>query len=123
MVYVLHKNGKPLMPTTKHWYVRFLLKTKNAIVVSTKPFTVRLTYETGDVVQPLCAALDIGRTNIGVAVVNKQGDAVFAANVETRNKDIPKLMEKRKAYRNKHRHYGRRCKRQRRARSKQTEQR
>ena len=120
MVYVLHKNGKPLMPTMKYGYVRFLLKTGKAEVVSVMPFTVRLTYKTSDVVQPLCAALDIGRTNIGVAVVNSKGDAVFATNVETRNKDIPKLMEKRKVYRNKHRRYGRRCKRQRRARSKQT---
>lgn len=38
-VYVLNKDGKPLMPTTRCGHVRYLLKEKKARVVTSKPFT------------------------------------------------------------------------------------
>lgn len=113
-VYVLNKDGKPLMPTTRCGHIRHLLKEKKARVVRTNPFTIKLVYETDDVVQPLYLGIDPGRTNIGVAVVKVDGTAVFTAHLETRNKEIPKLMAKRKEHRQGRRHY-RRCKRQRRA--------
>ena len=68
-VYVLNKDGKPLMPTTRCGHVRRLLKEQKAQVVTSKPFTIQLLYETDDVVQPLYLGIDPGRTNIGVAVV------------------------------------------------------
>ena len=68
-VYVLNKDGKPLMPTTRCGHVRHLLKEQKARVVTSKPFTIQLLYETDDVVQPLYLGIDPGRTNIGVAVV------------------------------------------------------
>lgn len=52
-VYVLNKDGKPLMPTTRCGHVRHLLKEQKARVVTSKPFTIQLLYETNDVVQPL----------------------------------------------------------------------
>lgn len=113
-VYVLNKDGKPLMPTTRCGHIRHLLKEKKARVVRTNPFTIKLVYKTDDVVQPLYLGIDPGRTNIGVAVVKVDGTAVFTAHLETRNKEIPKLMVKRKEHRQGRRHY-RRCKRQRRA--------
>ena len=115
MVYVLHKNGNPLMPTVKHGYVRFLLKHNKATVVSAEPFVIRLNYETGDVTQPLYACLDIGRTNIGVAVVDGSANVSFVAEVVTRNREIPKLMQERKAHRVKHRQTKVRAKKKRRA--------
>ena len=87
-VYVLNKDGKPLMPTTRGGHVRYLLKEKKARVVTSKPFTIQLLYETDDVVQPLYLGIDPGRTNIGVAVVKTDGTAVFTAHLETRNKEI-----------------------------------
>ena len=51
-VYVLNKDGKPLMPTTRCMHVRHLLKNGKARVVKSKPFTIQLLYETDDVVQP-----------------------------------------------------------------------
>ena len=95
-VYVLNKDGKPLMPTTRGGHVRHLLKEQKARVVRAKPFTIQLLYETNDVVQPLYLGIDPGRTNIGVAVVKANGTAVFTAHLETRNKEIPKLMQDRK---------------------------
>ena len=52
-VYVLNKDGKPLMPTTRGGHVRHLLKEQKARVVRAKPFTIQLLYESNDVVQPL----------------------------------------------------------------------
>lgn len=116
-VYVLNKDGKSLMPTTRGGHVRHLLKEQKARVVRTKPFTIQLLYETDDVVQPLYLGIDPGRTNIGVAVVKTDGTAVFTAHLETRNKEIPKLMKKRKDFRRARRTNGRRCRRQRRAKA------
>ena len=116
-VYVLNKDGKPLMPTTRGGHVRHLLKEQKARVVRAKPFTIQLLYETNDVVQPLYLGIDPGRTNIGVAVVKANGTAVFTAHLETRNKEVPKLMQDRKKARRARRTNGRRCRRQRRAKA------
>lgn len=114
-VYVLSKAGKPLMPTTRCGHVRHLLKQKKAKVVATKPFTIQLLYDCPEGVQSLVLGIDPGRTNIGVAVVKEDGEPVFSAEVRTRNKEIPKLMTNRKAFRQAHRRLGRRKVRQRRA--------
>lgn len=119
-VYVLNKDGKPLMPTTRGGHVRHLLKEQQARVVRAKPFTIQLLYATDDIVQPLYLGIDPGRTNIGVAVVKADGTAVFTAHLETRNKEIPKLMKKRRESRRARRTNGRRCSRQRRAKANNT---
>ena len=98
-VYVLSKNGKPLMPTTRCGHVRILLKEKKARVVEKTPFTIQLTYETEEVTQPLILGIDPGRTNIGASAVTEDGESVFIAQLVTRNKDVPKLMQQRKKYR------------------------
>lgn len=116
-IYVLNKDGKPLMPTTRCGHVRRLLKEQKARAVASKPFTIQLLYETDNIVQPLYLGIDPGRTNIGVAVVKADGTAVFTAHLETRNKEIPKLMKKRKDSRRARRTNGRRCRRQRRAKA------
>lgn len=114
-VFVLNRDGNPLMPTTRCGHVRLLLKQKKAVVVQVKPFTIRLLYETPNVVQPLVLGIDPGRTNIGLSVVTETGASVFQAECVTRNKEVPKLMKDRKAHRQQSRHFRRRCKRQRRA--------
>lgn len=115
ITYVLSVNGKPLMPTTRCNRVAWLLKHNMAKVISTKPFTVRLTYATQGVTQPLIVGIDPGRTNIGITVVRETGESVYSAHVETRNKKIPKLMQTRKQFRVERRTLKRRRKRQRRA--------
>ena len=117
MVYVLNKDGKPLMATTRGGRVRYLLKEKKARVVSSTPFTIQLNYDTPDATQDLILGIDPGRTNIGVAVVKEDGQCVFSAHLETRNKDVPLLMKKRAAFRRNHRTLDRRRKRQRRAKA------
>lgn len=116
VVYVLSKDGRPLMPTARCSHIRILLKQKKAKVISSKPFTIQLLYDSPENTQPVVLGIDPGRTNVGLCAVRKDtGKPVFTAQLETRNKEIPKLMEKRKAFRQKHRKHGRREVRQRRA--------
>ena len=51
------------------------------------------------VTQPVRLGIDPGRTNIGLAAVREDGTCLFRAKVETRNKEIPKLMEERREHR------------------------
>ena len=99
-VYVLNKDGQPLMPTTRYGKVRRMLKSGMATAVQTKPFTIRLNYEPDDdAVQPVRVAPDPGRTNIGLSAVREDGKCLFRAKCTTRNKEIPKLMGERKTHR------------------------
>lgn len=98
-VYVQNKDGDPLMYTARCGHVRILLKTKRAVVVKRRPFTIRLLYEVDPVIPDLYGGTDPGRTNIGNAVVGASAGCAYRDKVETRNKDIPKLMDKRKGCR------------------------
>ncbi len=69
VVYVLNKDGKPLMPTNRCGHVRKLLKSGKAIVVKRKPFTIKLTYDTPDCVQPISLGVDTGYTHVGGSAV------------------------------------------------------
>lgn len=113
-VYVISSTGKPLMPSRRFVHVRLLLKEGKAKVVKTKPFAIQLLYESTEYTQPLYGGTDPGRTNIGEAVLDQCGTVQYAAHVESRNKDIPKLMENRAAHRSASRR-GERKRRQRRA--------
>ena len=116
VVYVLDKEGNPFMPTKRFGHVRKLLDAKLAKPVSTNPFVIQLLYESTKFTQSLYGSTDPGRTNIGEAVINQKGEIVYAANVETRNKEIPKLMAKRKVHRQASRR-GERLRRKRRAKA------
>ena len=72
-------------------------------------------YECPEEIQGETIGIDLGRTNIGIAAVKENKECTLLIEVETRNKEIPKLMIERKGYRRKHRDFGRRDNRQRRA--------
>ena len=44
-IYVLNKDGKPLMPSHNYARVRRMLKTGKACIACYQPFTIRLTYQ------------------------------------------------------------------------------
>ncbi|MBT9174348.1 MAG: hypothetical protein DDT21_02762 [Syntrophomonadaceae bacterium] len=69
MVYVLSKEGRPLMPTDRHGKVRHMLKSGKARVVKAKPFTVQLTYETTSYTQEVTLGVDAGYQHIGFSAV------------------------------------------------------
>ena len=99
LIYVLAPNGKPLMPTRRHGHVQKLLKQGKARIAEHVPFVIQLKYNTPEITQPLYGGTDPGRTNIGNAVVDMNGVAVYRDKVETRNLEIPKLMQKRAGFR------------------------
>ena len=95
-VYVISKDNEPLMPTKRFGKVRRMLKDKRAKVVQTKPFTIKLLFETTNYTEDLVLGIDTGRTNISITVSNKStGEALYSSELETRNKEVPKLMEER----------------------------
>ena len=114
LTYILDASGKPLMPTQRTNHIKRLLDKGKARIVSKTPYVVQLKYETERITQPLYGGTDPGRTNIGEAVITSNGDVVYKAHVETRNKDIPKLMAERKQHRQTSRR-GERLRRKRRA--------
>lgn len=85
MVYVLTKENKPLMPTNRHGLVRRLLKTGKAKVVRRMPFTIKLLYETPEIVQDLTLGVDTGSSVIGNAVSTNDGKIVYTSKVIIRN--------------------------------------
>lgn len=67
-VYVISKDGQPLMPTQRFGKVRRLLKENKAKVIKRCPFTIQLLYETEtDVVQEVVLGQDTGSKHIGTA--------------------------------------------------------
>ena len=99
IAYVLNNQGNPLMPTKRLGRVRHLLQEGKAKIARYTPFTIQLKYESTHFVQDLYGGIDPGRTNIGLAVVNGKGEVFYAANVTTRNREIPKLMTDRAQHR------------------------
>ena len=98
-IYVIGMDGDPQMPTKRKRHVEKLLQTGRARVFRQVPYTIQLTYKNQPVLQPVTIAEDPGRSNIGMAVVSLSGELLSAAVVQTRNKEIVKLMEKRKLHR------------------------
>lgn len=58
LVYVLNKDGLPLMPTHKLGKVRHLLKEGRAKIVKRNPFTIQLNYESSNFVQDATLGVD-----------------------------------------------------------------
>ena len=99
LVYVVDKNGQPLMPTHNGAKVRVLLKQKRAKVISKCPFTIKLLYESTNFTQPLTLGIDTGSKYVGSAVINDTtSEILYESQTELRD-DIKKKMERRKAFR------------------------
>ena len=84
MVYVVNKNGQPLMPTENHAKVRILLKSGKAKVINRCPFTIQLTYESTNYTQKVTLGIDSGSKHIGISATTKD-KVLFEANIELRN--------------------------------------
>lgn len=107
MVYVLNKNGNPLMPTERYGKVRKMLKEGKARVVCKMPFTIQLTYDSEEYLQPINLGIDAGPSHIGVSATIAKKE-VYASQVELRT-DIQELIatrrESRRARRNRKTRY------------------
>lgn len=71
LVYVISKDGQPLMPISRCGKVRRLLKSKRAKVIKRCPFTIKLLFEPeNDFVGECYCGVDTGSKHIGIAVVS-----------------------------------------------------
>ena len=96
LVYILNKDGKPLMPCSPR-KARLLLKENKAEVSKRTPFTIQLLHGSSGYKQPITLGVDSGYEHIGLSATTTTRE-VFAAEVLLR-KDIPKLLIERKVYR------------------------
>ena len=77
-VYVISKNGKRLMPTVRFGRVRHLLKDGKAIIHSRHPFTIQLTYDSPENIQPMEIGVDAGYQHIGISVKSTKREYLSA---------------------------------------------
>ena len=97
MVYVISKDGQPLMPTERCGWVYRALKSGKAKVVRRCPFTIQLLYETTNFTQPISLGVDAGSKHIGLSATTKE-KVLYEADVELRN-DIVNLLATRRELR------------------------
>jgi len=97
VVYVLSKNGQPIMPTENHAKVRLLLKSGKATVVKRTPFTIRLTGTSKTFVQEITLGVDAGSKHVGLSATTTKKE-LFSAELRPRN-DVVELMSSRREMR------------------------
>lgn len=94
VVYVLNKDGLPLMPTHKLGKVRHLLKDGKAKVIKRSPFTIQLNYNCDNYTQPITLGVDAGSKHIGLSASTKK-EELYCSDVELRN-DVVELLSTRR---------------------------
>ncbi len=99
MVYVLSKDGEPLMPTKRHGKVRRMLKEGQARVVNKKPFTIQLCHNAGSSTQPINIVISSNCQNTYSSVSAEQEELL--PDELGRVKDIKKKLNEPKIYKNK----------------------
>jgi hypothetical protein len=95
-VYVINKNGNPLMPC-KPAKAKHLLGDEKAIVVNLCPFTIRLDWDCEENIQKVIVGLDTGAVNVGCSAVSTK-KVLYASEMKLRT-DIHKKMQRRASYR------------------------
>ena len=97
-VYVISKDGQPLMPTRRFGNVRRLLKNKQAKVIRRCPFTIRLLYEPEtEIIQEVVLGQDTGSKHVGTACV-ANNKVLYQSQVQLRT-DIKSKMDSRRSSR------------------------
>ena len=97
MVYVLSKNGQPIMPTQNHAKVRLLLKNGKAKVVKRTPFTIQFIETSKTYTQKVTLGIDAGSKHVGLSASTAKKE-LFVAELRPRN-DVVKLMATRREFR------------------------
>jgi len=96
MVYVINKNGKPLMPCSDA-KAHHLMDSGKAKCVRRTVFTIKLLWDCEENVQEVVGGMDTGSKKIGCAAIGN-GRVLYQSEIEIRN-DVRKKMERRKMYR------------------------
>lgn len=95
-VFVLNMRGEPLMPCTQR-KARLLLKEDKAVIYKYNPFTIQLTYATGETKQDCHIGIDTGSKHIGVAITSED-KVLFKGEIELRQ-DVRPNLDTRRIYR------------------------
>ena len=96
IVYVINKNGKPMMPC-KPAKARHLLEQNKAKVVTRKPFTIQLLWKCEHNTQTVKLGIDAGYKKVGISAVSNKKE-LLSAEITLRT-DIPKKLQTRSMYR------------------------
>ncbi len=96
LVYVINRDGHPLMPCSSG-KARLLLKQGKARVISRTPFTIKLLFGSSGYKQEVIAGMDTGSKVVGCACI-ANGKVVYQSEVQIRQ-DVSKKMQRRKMYR------------------------
>lgn len=97
MVYVLNKQGKPIMPC-KEAKARKLLKQNKAQIAKYEPFTIQLLFDCENQTQEVNLGIDAGSKHIGVSATTEK-QVLYEADIELRNDIVDKLSSRREARR------------------------
>ena len=103
LVYVISKDGQPLMPTSRCGKVRRMLKQGKAQVIKSCPFTIKLMYDPETtVIQPVEVGDDTGSKYNGISAVAVYPDGrtkeVYASEIQMRQ-DVTKNLSVRREMR------------------------
>ena len=97
MVYVLNKQGKPIMPC-KEAKARKLLKQNKAQIAKYEPFTIQLLFDCENQTQDVNLGVDAGSKHVGISVTTEK-QVLYEADIELRNDIVDKLSSRREARR------------------------
>ena len=97
MVYILSKNGTPIMPTKNHAKVRLLLKYGKAKVIKRTPFTIQLLSASKTYKQDITLGVDAGSKHVGLSATTSKQE-LFVAELMPRN-DVVELLSSRRELR------------------------
>lgn len=93
MVYVISKDGKPLMPTKRHGKIAYLLKNGLAKVVKRKPFTIQLFNDTKGYTQKVTLGIDPGYKHIGFSAITDE-EELISGEIKLDNMMSKRLQDK-----------------------------
>ena len=97
LVYVINKNGIPLMPC-KPSKARKLLRDGKAKVIRREPFTIKLLWDCTEYVQDLTLIIDSGSRYVGSAVRDNDNRIYYLSQIEIRQ-DVKSKLDQRRMYR------------------------
>lgn len=95
-VFVFNMRGRPLMPCTQK-KARILLKEGKAVIYKYDPFTIQLTYATGETKQDCHIGIDTGSKHIGMAITS-ENKVLFKGEIELRQ-DVKSNIDTKHIYR------------------------
>ena len=92
-VFVIHRDGYPLMPTHPA-KARILLKRKEAKIVKMIPFTIQLLRDSLNIVQEVSLGIDPGET-VGISVTTEK-EVLFEAQLKHRDEEVKENLSTRR---------------------------